>query len=39
MLVLTRDDPSLGEDTRNAIKMEITEVLGHTELVRQLVLF
>ncbi|MFT7460457.1 MAG: hypothetical protein ACI909_003145 [Planctomycetota bacterium] len=39
VLVLTRDDPSLGEDTRNAIKMEITEVLGHTELVRQLVLF
>ena len=39
VLVLTRDDPALGENTKNSIKMEIIEVLAHTEFVRQLVLY
>lgn len=39
VLVLTRDDPGLGETTRNSIKAEIIEVLAHTEFVRQLVLY
>ena len=39
VMVLTRDDPALGEDTKNSIKLEILEVLAHTELVRQLVLY
>jgi len=39
VLVLTRDDPALGDDTRNSIKAEIIEVLAHTEFVRQLVLY
>ena len=39
VLVLTRDDPALGDDTKNSIKAEITEVLAHTEFVRQLVLY
>ena len=39
VLVLTRDDPSLGKETVTDIKMEILEVLGHTEVVRQLVVY
>ena len=39
VLVLTRDDPALGEDTVTGIRMEILEVLGHTEVVRQLVVY
>ncbi len=39
VLVLTRDDPALSEHTRDSIKKEITEVLAHTEFVRQLVLY
>lgn len=39
VLVLTRDDPKLAEETKKAIKAEISEVLAHTELVRQLVLY
>jgi hypothetical protein len=39
VIVLTRDDPSLGKETRASINAEITEVLGHTELVRQLVIY
>ncbi len=39
VLVLTRDDPSLGEETVTGIRMEILEVLGHTEVVRQLVIY
>ena len=37
--VLVRDDPSLIEDTKVSINAEITEVLAHTELVRQLVIY
>jgi hypothetical protein len=39
VLVLTRDDPALSGETRNSITAEITEVLAHTEVVRQLVLY
>ena len=39
VLVLTRDDPSLGEETITGIRSEILEVLGHTEVVRQLVVY
>ena len=39
VLVLTRDDPALGEDTITGIRAEILEVLGHTEVVRQLVVY
>ena len=39
VLVLTRDDPSLGEETVTGIRAEILEVLGHTEVVRQLVVY
>jgi hypothetical protein len=39
VLVLTRDDPGLNAETRENIKAEITEVLAHTEIVRQLVLY
>lgn len=39
VIVLARDDPALGEQTRQSIKAEITEVLAHTEVVRQLVLY
>ena len=39
VLVLTRDDPELGEDTITGIRAEIMEVLGHTEVVRQLVIY
>jgi len=37
--VLVRDDPSLIKDTKVSINAEITEVLAHTELVRQLVIY
>lgn len=37
--VLTRDDPALGDATRNSIKAEIAEVIAHTELVRQLIIY
>ena len=39
VIVLTRDDPTLNDATRQSITSEITEVLGHTELVRQLVIY
>lgn len=39
VLVLTRDDPSLSETTMTSINAEITEVLAHTEYVRQLVIY
>ena len=39
VLVLTRDDPTLGDETITGIKAEIMEVLGHTEVVRQLVIY
>jgi hypothetical protein len=39
VLVLTRDDPSLSVETKESIFAEITEVLAHTELVRQLVIY
>ena len=39
VLVLTRDDPSLSETTMTSISAEITEVLAHTEYVRQLVIY
>ena len=39
VLVLTRDDPALGEETITGIRAEILEVLGHTEVVRQLVIY
>lgn len=39
VMVLTRDDPKLGNDTRQSIKNEIIEVLAHTEAVRQLVIY
>ena len=39
VLVLTRDDPALGEETITGIRAEIMEVLGHTEVVRQLVIY
>lgn len=39
VIVLTRDDPSLSKVTKEAITAEITEVLAHTELVRQLVIY
>ncbi|MCZ6804959.1 MAG: hypothetical protein O7D86_13810 [Proteobacteria bacterium] len=39
VIVLTRDDPSLKDETKSAINAEITEVLAHTELVRQLVIY
>ena len=37
--VLVRDDPSLANETKMSINAEITEVLAHTELVRQLVIY
>ena len=37
--VLVRDDPSLIDKTKSSINAEITEVLAHTELVRQLVIY
>ena len=39
VVVLTRDDPSLNDATKSSINVEILEVLGHTELVRQLVIY
>ena len=39
VLVLTRDDPALAEETITGIRAEILEVLGHTEVVRQLVIY
>ena len=39
VIVLTRDDPSLSKVTKESITAEITEVLAHTELVRQLVIY
>lgn len=39
VIVLTRDDPSLNDTTKSSINAEISEVLGHTELVRQLVIY
>ncbi len=39
VIVLTRDDPSLSLATRSSINAEITEVIVHTELVRQLVIY
>ena len=39
VLVLTRDDPALGEETITGIRVEILEVLGHTEVVRQLIVY
>ena len=39
VIVLTRDDPSLNDVTKQSITAEITEVLAHTELVRQLVIY
>ena len=37
--ILVRDDPSLIDKTKLSINAEITEVLAHTELVRQLVIY
>ncbi len=39
VVVLTRDDPSLTQETRDIIADEINEVLAHTEVVRQLVIY
>ncbi len=39
VMVLTRDDPSLAQETRDTIADEINEVLAHTEVVRQLVIY
>ena len=39
VLILTRDDPSLNESTKTSINAEVTEVLAHTEYVRQLVIY
>jgi hypothetical protein len=39
VIVLTRDDPSLNDATKQSITAEISEVLGHTELVRRLVIY
>lgn len=39
VVVLTRDDAGLSTDTRKSIDAEITEVLAHTEIVRELVVY
>jgi hypothetical protein len=39
VVVLVRDDPALSNTTRESINAEITEVLGHTEVVRELVVY
>ena len=39
VVILARIDPSLGQETRTSISAEITEVIAHTELVRQLVIY
>lgn len=39
VMVLTRDDPDLAQNTRDTIADEINEVLAHTEVVRELVIY
>jgi hypothetical protein len=39
VIILTRDDPTLSETTKSSINAEISEVLGHTGLVRHLVIY
>ena len=39
VLVLTRDDPALEQETIAGIKAELREVLGHTEVVRRLIIY
>ncbi len=39
VVVLTRDDPGLSQETKSSINAEITEVLAHTEFVRQLIIY
>lgn len=39
VIVLVRDDQSLNKQTRESIRAEISEVLTHMELVRQLVIY
>jgi hypothetical protein len=39
VMILTRDDPALAQKTRSTIADEINEVLAHTEVVRQLVIY
>ncbi len=39
VMVLTRDDPDLADETKGSIKAEVSEVLAHTEIVRQLVVY
>ena len=39
VIVMTRDDPTLNEKTKASINLEISEVLAHTEVVRQLVIY
>ena len=39
VVVLTRDDPTLSSETKTSISAEITEVIAHTELVRELVIY
>ena len=39
VMVLTRDDPALAQNTRDTIADEINEVLAHTEVVRQQVIY
>ena len=39
VIILTRDDPTLNDATKSSINAEITEVIAHTELVRQLVIY
>jgi len=39
VVVLVRDDPALSQATRDSINAEIAEVLGHTEVVRELVVY
>ncbi len=39
VIVLVRDDPSASSQTRESIHAEISEVLTHLELVRQLVIY
>lgn len=38
-LLLTRDDPALGPATIKDIRAEMMEVLSHTEVVRQLIIY
>ena len=39
VIVLTRDNPVLNEAIKSSIHDEITEVLAHTEIVRQLIIY